>query len=104
MKFKKPSILVPHEARKLLGSLSKQALFDMCAGLALLGTNETPEEITAKMCREAGIVLEMRGDRIPTGVREAATRHIDSDGDNDEFDSLNSDLSHIGMHNNPPKG
>lgn len=77
--FKKQSILVPAEARRLLGSLSKQALFDMCAGLAALGTNESEEEVTTKMCREAALILEMRGDRIPAGVKEAAQRTIDSD-------------------------
>jgi len=81
--FKQPQ-RVPPEAYRLLYKISKAALWDMVSGLALLGTNETPEEVTARICREAVNALESRGDHVPIGVREVAGRHIDSDSEKEE--------------------
>lgn len=77
--LRRPTQYVPREARDLLGGLSKAAIFDMAAGLALIGTDESEAEITAHLCREAVIVCRNRGDRLPSGVAEAAARRIDSD-------------------------
>ena len=76
---KKRTIFVPAQARELLHAVSKAALFDMVAGLAQLGTDESEEQITTNMCREAVIVLRERGDTLPPGVAECAKCPIDSD-------------------------
>jgi hypothetical protein len=53
---KKPPMFASPEAASLMDRLSKAALLDMCWTLAMLGTDESPEQILAKVCREAEIV------------------------------------------------
>src|SRR5262245_55024754 len=63
----------------LLGECSKVALIDALWCACQLGTDESEQEITAPAARNVVIALELRGDRIPKGMREAASVHIDSD-------------------------
>lgn len=79
MSHPKRTLFVPTEAFRLLSSLSKNTLFDMAASLAVIGTDESAEQITARLCREAVIICRNRGDRITPAIKAAALRRIDSD-------------------------
>jgi len=76
---KKGPVYVPRESAKLLDQLSKAALMDIAWNLALLGTDETQEEVLTRVAREAVIVAEGRGDRLPKEFASLAERRIDSD-------------------------
>jgi hypothetical protein len=53
-RIKKRTAFCAPLAKELLMSLSKAALADMCSNLALLGTNETDDEVLTRLAREAG--------------------------------------------------
>lgn len=73
------TVFVPENARLLLSRLSKFDLLDIAWNLALLGTNETPEEILTKIAREAEIVCQARGSRLPKELRAFATNPLTED-------------------------
>lgn len=76
-KGKKPALYCPQGPMAgALSALSKQALLDIAWNLALLGTDESPEQVFTHVCREAVIVLRGRHDSIPPAILRAAERRI----------------------------
>ena len=67
---KKPAVLMPREMCRAFGQLSKAALLDIAWGLAQLGTDESTEQIAARLAEEVAIVcVEYRHDHVPEAIR-----------------------------------
>lgn len=66
--------MMPPELARVFDGVSKAALVDALYCACVLGTDESLDQIAAKMARELSAALEYRGDRPASPYRKALER------------------------------